>query len=198
MQDLSFEVGARQFTRATQENKDLQLFDGALVLRFFLPGSWVPMKPAVEISDADLEIPLVADGPEEEELDPMLLAQEELSIFQKEIDAKRIPPIAFESGSAIPQTNSFVSLEMLGTILRRYPDVHVRIYGFADEGYPPENSEVLALARAQVVGTYLVQNFYINEARFLFLGLKPPSPSEPGKPPVPVSRQIDIEAIPHR
>ena len=197
MQDLSFEVGARQFTRATQENKDLRLFDGALVLRFFLPESWVPMKPNVDISDADLEIPLVTDEPEVD-LDPTLLAEEELSLLQKEINEKKTPPITFDPGSPILQTSSFQALDALGAIFRRYPDVRFRIYGFVEEGYSKENSEALALARSQVVGTYVVQNFYLNETRFLYLGERPVPPPPPGVPPAPVSRQIEIEAIPGR
>ena len=197
MQDLSIEVGARQFSRATQDKKDLRLFDGGLVLRFFLPESWVPRKPNVDISDADLEIPLVADEPDVD-LDPTLLAEEELSLLQKEIDDKRVPPITFDPGSPILQTTSFQALDALGAIFRRYSDVRVRIYGFVEEGYAKENAEALALARAQVVGTYVVQNFYLNETRFLFLGERPLPPAPPGLPPPPVLRRIEIEAIPAR
>ncbi|MBK8574766.1 MAG: outer membrane beta-barrel protein [Elusimicrobia bacterium] len=186
MQDLSIEVGAHRFSHATEEGRDLRLFEGSLVLRFFLPESWVPMKPNVDISDADLEIPLVSDEPEVE-LDPTLLAQEELSLLQNKIDENKIPPITFDSGSAILQTTSFEALEALGSILRRYPDVRVRNYGFVEETDTQKDSDALALARAQVVGTYVVQNSYLNEGRFLYLGNR--------APPAPALRRIEFEAI---
>jgi outer membrane protein OmpA-like peptidoglycan-associated protein/opacity protein-like surface antigen len=195
--DLSIEMGARQFSRATPDQKDLRLFEGGLILRFFLPESWVPRKPNVGISDADLEIPLVSDEPDMD-LDPTLLAEEEINLLQKEIDEKRIPPITFDPGSPILQTTSFQALDALGAIFRRYPDVNVRIYGFVEEGYSKDNGEALALARSQVVGTYVVQNFYLNETRFLFLGERPPPPAAPGLPPAAVLRRIEIEAIPSR
>lgn len=196
-QDLSIELGVRQFSRATADNKDLRLFDGGLVLRFFLPESWVPMKQDVAISDADLEIPLVSSEPEVE-LDPTLLAQEELTLLQKEIGSKKTPPITFDRGSAILQTSSFQALDTLGAIFRRFPDVRVRIYGFADEIESKDNSEALALARAQVVGTYVIQNFYLNESRFVYLGKRPLSPVQPGPPPSSISPRIEFEAIPGR
>lgn len=189
LQDLSIEAGVRQFSRATADHHDITLAEGGMVLRFFLPESWVPMKQNVDISDADLEIPLVSDEPEVE-LDPMLLAQEELDLLQKEIVAKKMAPITFDAGSAILQTTSFEALDTLGTIFRRYPDVRVRIYGFADEGTPKETGEALAVARSQVVGTYVVKNFYLNEARFIFLGERPTPPA--------ALRRIEFEAIPGR
>lgn len=151
----------------------------------------------MDISDADLEIPLVADEPDVD-LDPTLLAEEELNLLQKEIDDKNVPPITFDTGSPILQTPSFQALDALGAIFRRYPDVRVRIYGFVEEGYSKENAEALALARAQVVGTYIVQTFYLNEARFLYLGERPRPPAPPGLTPPAVPRRIEIEAIPGR
>lgn len=192
-QDLSIEGGVRQFSRATLDRKDLRLFEGGVVLRFFLPESWVPMKPDVAISDADLEIPLVSSEPEAE-LDPTLLAQEELNLLQKEIDSKQTSPITFDRGSAILQTSSFQALDTLGAIFRRYPDVRVRIYGFVEDEELKDNREALALARAQVVGTYVIQNFYLNESRFIFLG---PHPLSSGQP-TPLSPRIEFEAIPNR
>jgi outer membrane protein OmpA-like peptidoglycan-associated protein len=197
MHDVSVEVGVRQFSRATADKKDLRLFDGAVVLRFFLPESWVPMKPNVEISDADLEIPLISLEPDVE-VDPTLLAQEELNLLQKEIESKKTPAISFDQGSAILQTPSFEALDTLGAIFRRYPDVRVRIYGFVAEGDPIENGEALALARAQVVGTYVIQNFYLNESRFIFLGKPSALPPPPGGSSTPVSRRIEFEALPGR
>lgn len=189
MQDVSLEVGARQFSKATADNKDLRLIDAGLVLRFFLPESWVPMTPNVEISDADLEIPLVSDEPEPE-IDSTLLVQEELNLLQNEIEGNKIPPITFDPQSAILQTTSFEALGKLGAIFRKYPDVRVRIYGFAEEGTSQENREALALARAQVVGTYVVQYSYLNETRFLYLGEKPS--------PTSATKKIEFEALPGR
>lgn len=194
-QDLSLEVGARQFSRATQDNKDLRLFDGGLVLRFFLPESWVPMKPAVDISDADLEIPLLSEEPEPE-LDPTQLAQEEINLLQKDIDEKKVPAIEFDAGSAILKTTSFQALDALGAILRRYPDVRVQIYGFGEEGHSKENSEALALARSQVVGTYVVQNAYLNEGRFLFAGERPSPAPETSAFPARALPRMEFEVIP--
>lgn len=196
-QDISIEVGVRQFSRATLDHKDLRLLDGGVVLRFFLPESWVPMKQNVAISDADLEIPLVSSEPDVE-VDPTLLAQEELNLLRKEIDSKQTPPIAFDRGTAILQTSSFQALDTLGAIFRRYPDVRVRIYGFVDDGESKDNREALALARAQVVGTYVIQNFYLNESRFIFLGSAPASPGHRGTPTGPISPRMEFEAIPGR
>ncbi len=197
LEDLSIEAGGRQFARASADRKDVWLWEGGLVLRFFLPESWVPMKPSVDISDADLEIPLVSDEPEVE-LDPSLLAQEELNLLQKEIINKKMAPITFDSGSAILQTSSFEALDTLGALFRRYPDVRIRIYGFADEGTPKETIETLALARSQVVGTYVIKNFYLNEARFVFVGERPAPAAAPGAPPSAPPRRIEFEAIPGR
>jgi hypothetical protein len=188
LHDLSFELGVRQFSRATEDNKDLRTFDGILSLRFFLPQSWVPLKPPIEISDADLEIPLLVND-QEVEIDPTLLAEEELLRMQKGIDSGKIAPITFDPGSAIIQTSSIEALDTLGAILRRYPETRVRIYGFVEESYTGQEREALASARAQVVGTYVVRNFYLNEARLLLLGEKPPAGS---------SRRITFEALPAR
>jgi hypothetical protein len=176
MQDLSVEAGVQQFADGSEQGQDVRLWTGIVSLRFILPESWVPMEPDVEISDADLEVPLVSDEPEPEELDPALLAQEEINRLQKEIDAKRFPAITFDTASAIVQATSFRSLDALGTILRRYPDAKIRIHGYADESTPAADRDPLALARAQVVGTYLTQNFYINENRLVFLGEPTPPP----------------------
>ncbi len=188
MQDLALEVGVRQFARVRQNNQDMRTFNGAVSLRFFLPQSWVPLKPEVDISDADLEIPLLANE-EEVEIDPTLLAEEELDRLQNSIDSGRIAPITFDPGSAILQTPSLETLDALGAILRRYPETRVRIYGFIEESYTGTAREALASARAQVVGTYVVRNFYLNEIRLVFMGEKPPAGS---------SRRITFEPIPTR
>ncbi len=187
MQDLSLETVVQQVANGSEQGEAVRLWGALVSFRFFLPESWVPMEPDVEISDADLEIPLVSDEPEPEELDPSLLAQEDINRLNREIDAKRFPPITFDEGSAIVQPASFRSLDALGTILRRYPEAKLRIHGYADESTAAADRDPLALARAQVVGTYLTQNFYINEARLVFLG-------EPAPPPL----RMVFETLPTR
>lgn len=176
MQDLAVEAGVQQVANGSEQGQDVLLWTGLIGVRFFLPESWVPIEPDVEISDADLEIPLVSDEPEPEELDPALLAQEDINRLQNEIDANRFPPITFDPASAIVQATSFRSLDALGTILRRYPEAKIRIHGYADESMAAADRDPLALARAQVVGTYLTQNFHINETRLIFLGEPTPPP----------------------
>lgn len=176
MQDLTLEAAVQEIADGTEQGQNVRLWTGQIGLKFALPESWVPMEPDVEISDADLEIPLVSDEPEPEELDPALLAQEDINRLEREIKSNRYPPITFDSASAIVQPASFRSLDALGTILRRYPETRLRIHGYADDATAAGERESLALARAQVVGTYLSQNFYISEARLVFMGEPTPPP----------------------
>jgi outer membrane protein OmpA-like peptidoglycan-associated protein len=192
MSDLSLEIGARQFSQATLDHGALRLIDAALILRFYVPESWVPVKSDVDISAAELELPITTEELDKE-IDPGLLAQVELARIQQEIGAGKYPPISFDAGTARLQTTSFEALDTIGAILRRYPDVAVRIFGFVEESYGGEAAEALALARSEVVRTYVVQNFHLNEARLAVLGERPLPPPEQGAPPPRRSRRIEFE-----
>lgn len=176
--DIGLEAAGRYVDRVTSEGKGAMFFSGAAVLRFYLPESWVPLRPEVDISLAELEEPLFTDEQRALELDPALLAEQEVLSLQEDLAANKFPPILFEPSNAILLTTSFPALDRLGALLRKYPSIRFRIAGYVEVG----DKEDLGLLRAQVAGIYLVQNFYVNQARFVYVGSIPPAPKESSAP----------------
>lgn len=170
--EISTELGFDYFTRATPTTgRGTTVAHALFCFRFYLPESWIPVKPTVDITMAELEVPLVSQFPDPE-IDETVLMKNELDTLQTDMDQGRIPPIAYEPGSAVLLTSSFEALDTVGTILRTHPKTGLRVYGFVEESYQGNARNALSKIRADVVRTYLIQNFRLNEAQVSTYGLK--------------------------
>lgn len=159
---VGVEVAHRRFGGASPHGYQVSETAVALVLNFTIPDDWIPIRPKTPIKIPDYDDPMYARqaaamAPTNEE--EKRHAQEELDKVQRDIRDRKVPPIHFETGQAVLLNASFETLDIVGTILRRYPSFSVLIIGHTDEVGVPEDNEILSLARAEVVRTYLVQNF---------------------------------------
>lgn len=193
--DLALEVGARNFSKATLDGKNLTVADAALLFQFYLPESWVPRKAPEDLGLEDLEIPIVRQD-DMPELDESLVLQGKIHRLQQQIKDGEFAPMAFEPGGVIFMTTAFNALDNLGAILRLHPDVRVKIYGYVEKGYSGGARQSLALARAEVVKTYLTQNFRLLDSRLFTEGEKPLPPAEQGQPEPEPSYQLEFECLP--
>ena len=193
--DLAIEVGARQFAKATLDNKNLMVADAALLFQFYLPESWVPRKAPEDLGLEDLEIPIVRQD-DLPELDESLVLQGKIHRLQQQIKDGEFAPMSFETGGVIFLTTAFNALDQLGAILRLHPDVRVKIFGYAEKNYSGDARQSLAFARAEVVKTYLSQNFRLLDSRLFTEGEKPLPPAEQGAPEPEPSYQLEFECLP--
>lgn len=193
--DLAIEVGARNFSKGTLDNKNLMVADAAVLFQFYLPESWVPRKAPEDLGLEDLEIPMVRQD-DMPELDESLVLQGKIHRLQQQIKDGEFAPMAFEPGGVIFMTTAFNALDNLGAILRLHPDVRVKIYGYVEKEYSGEARQSLAFARAEVVKAYLTQNFRLLDSRLFTEGEKPLPPAEQGAPEPEPSYQLEFECLP--
>ncbi|HRY29961.1 MAG TPA: OmpA family protein, partial [Elusimicrobiota bacterium] len=154
---FGIEVLYRYFTRSDPTDKNFQTITVAAVVNFYLPDSWIPEKPRKSlVPTAPLEIaaPIV-----QEESSLQIQAQEELNQVQSDIAGKKIPPILFETGKAVILATSYETLDVVGTILRRYPQFSISVEGHTDSVGSDEANLTLSQARAEAVRAYIIQNF---------------------------------------
>lgn len=191
---VSVETGFRHFDGATPAGS-AQVADVGVVFSFYLPESWVPMFPEHELTLEDLESPVPTNPGE---VDENLQTQGELNRLTQQIEEGKFPPIAFELGNSVLLTTSYEALDNVGAILRRHPEIRVRVYGFVEEAFTgtQDRADTLALARSEVVRTYLMQNFALSEATLFSAGL-PPTPDETGGAETPaLPPYITFEVLP--
>ena|GEM_PF-2470485 len=156
---LSLEAGHRFFPGASPTGGQVSENSAAVTLSFYLPDDWIPIHP-----DAPLKIPDADDVTAKPSAPPLpdvekRQAQLELDKVQQDIRDRKIPPIHFETGQSVLLEASHETLDIVGTILRRYPAFSVLITGHTDNVGAPEDNQILSLARAEVVRAYLIQNF---------------------------------------
>ncbi len=192
---LAFEAGVRHFGGGAPAGGALRAADAGILFSFYLPESWVPLAPKEELSLEDLEIPLEgAPG----QVDESLQTQGEINRILQQIEDGKVLPVTFEMGNSIMLTTSYEALDNIGAVVRRHPEMRLRIYGFIEEEFTggPVRAETLALARAETVRTYLLQNFRLPEDTLISAGLPPlPAILEGEKPPEP-PRHISFEVVP--
>jgi outer membrane protein OmpA-like peptidoglycan-associated protein len=149
----------RQYGRASQNDKNFQTATVSFLVHFYIPEAWIPDRPRKPLITApQVEAPApaaVVDASIKQQ------AQQELNQVQQDIFDKKMPPILFEPGQAALLESSFETLDIVGTILRRYPQFTVRVEGHTDDVGDEAQNVVLSQARAEAVRSYLVQNFTI-------------------------------------
>jgi len=156
---LSLEAGHRIFLGASPKSGQVAENSLALTINFYIPDDWIPIHP-----ETPLNIPDMDDMTAKTAAPPLpdvekRQAQMELDKVQQDIREKKVPPIHFETGQAILLDASHETLDIVGTILRRYPSLSVLITGHTDNVGTEGDNQILSLARAEVVRAYLIQNF---------------------------------------
>ncbi len=152
------------YSKAT---KDIQMVTGAAVVSFYIPDSWIPDKPKKPLSIRDL--PPAPPEPTEDPLKKQ--AQAELNKVRQDIFDKKIEAINFEQNKAVLLPSSYETLDIVGTILRRYPQFSIRIEGHTDSDGTPDTNMELSQARAEAVRNYLIQNFELMAEKITAEGL---------------------------
>ncbi len=156
---LSLEAAHRSFLGASPKGGQASENSVSLTINFYIPDEWIPIHP-----DSPLNIPDIDDaaakpsGPALPDVEKRQ-AQMELDKVQQDIREKKVPPIHFETGQAVLLEASHETLDIVGTILRRYPSLSVLITGHTDNVGTEGDNQILSLARAEVVRAYLIQNF---------------------------------------
>jgi outer membrane protein OmpA-like peptidoglycan-associated protein len=163
---ISVETLYRYYGKASTSEKDFQSASVSLLFAFYLPYSWIPDKPKKPL------LPLyVQDTAEEEKQDAeKQQAQDELNKVQQDILDKRIPSILFEVGKAVILPESYETLDIVGTILKRYPQFSVRVEGHTDDVGSELDNMILSQSRAEAVRKYLIDNFRVTEQKITALG----------------------------
>jgi outer membrane protein OmpA-like peptidoglycan-associated protein/opacity protein-like surface antigen len=155
---LTAEAGCRYVGGASPKGKAVQTASLSVLLNFYIPDEWVPrkLKTPLDLTEKPTAV-VISTNPA---VDPeKKLAQEELDKVQQDIRDRKIQPIHFETGQSVLLQTSFETLDIVGTILRRYPQFKIRIDGHTDEVGSEEDNMILSQARAEVVRAYLIQNF---------------------------------------
>jgi outer membrane protein OmpA-like peptidoglycan-associated protein len=177
MQDLSVEAGVQQVADGSEQGQDVRLWTANGEPEVYSCRKvGFPWNPMWKFPTRIWKSRWSQTNPNRKSWTRPFWPKKRLTDCKRRSTPNGFPAITFDTASAIVQATSFRSLDALGTILRRYPDAKIRIHGYADESTPAADRDPLALARAQVVGTYLTQNFYINENRLVFLGEPTPPP----------------------
>ncbi len=167
---VGLEAAHRRFPGASPGGHQVTENAVSLVLNFRLPDDWVPIRPDVPLNIPDMDDPTAkGTAPPLPDVEKRQ-AQLELDKVQQDIRDKKIPPIHFETGQAVLLKASYETLDIVGTILRRYPNFSVLITGHTDEVGTPDDNQILSLARAEVVRTYLIQNFGLPSDKFTAKG----------------------------
>jgi outer membrane protein OmpA-like peptidoglycan-associated protein len=78
--------------------------------------------------------------------------------------------ILFEPNSAQLIPASLSTLDALGRLLGKHPNMRLEIRGHTDSSGPAEYNQRLSLRRAEAVREYLVENFLISRARLVAKG----------------------------
>lgn len=156
---FGLELAHRRFGNASPGALQVSETAVAVTISFYIPDEWMPIRPDIPLKIPDMEDPAVRIAstpmPDLEKRQ----AQEQLDKVQLDIRERRSPPIHFETGQAVLLAASFETLDIVGTILRRYPQFSVVITGHTDEVGTGDDNQILSLARAEVVRAYLIQNF---------------------------------------
>lgn len=157
---FGLELAHRRFASASPGGHQVTETAFGVVVNFYIPDDWIPIRPKTPLKIPDMDDPRYNAAPaaptQETE---KRQAQEELDKVQQDIRDRKVPPIHFETGQAVLLSASFETLDIVGTILRRYPGFSVLIMGHTDDVGEVEDNHILSLARAEVVRSYLIQNF---------------------------------------
>ncbi|MGQ0644418.1 MAG: OmpA family protein [Elusimicrobiota bacterium] len=157
----------RYFPRPSIAEKAFQTATASALINFYIPDSWIPDRPRrpLVIREAPPAIPEPpAPTPQEQ-------AQAELNRVQEDMFSKKISSIRFETGQAVLLESSYETLDIVGTILRRYPELGVRVVGHTDEVGGDMDNKALSAARAEAVRQYLVENFSLPAEKIATAGM---------------------------
>lgn len=159
MNTIGLEALYRYFARASANDKNFATATVALMVHFYIPDTWIPDRPREPLISA----PIAEAPPPSAAVDNTIKiqAQQELNQVQQDIFDKKIPPILFEQGQAVLVQSSYETLDIVGTILRRYPQFTVRVEGHTDNVGDDTTNLALSNLRAEAVRSYLLQNFSI-------------------------------------
>lgn len=93
--------------------------------------------------------------------------REGLRSIDERIKSGQLPPIQFESGKAVLTSSSLPTLNEIGAVLEKHPQLKVRLGGHTDsQGKPKANLE-LSRARMEAVREYLIALYKINSKNLI-------------------------------
>jgi outer membrane protein OmpA-like peptidoglycan-associated protein len=163
------------------------------LVNFYIPQSWAPSQFEGPLKFREIEI-----APTPQIADNIKQAQEELDQVQQDIRDRKIPPIHFETDQVVLLPASFEPLDIVGTILRRHLDLSIRIDGHADEVGTEDYNKVLSQDRANVVRTYLIENFSLSADKLstaAFGKTQPAAPNDTEEGRF-LNRRVEFKIIP--
>ncbi len=97
-------------------------------------------------------------------------AREELAKLQELIKLGKIPSIQFESGKAILTEASFKTLNEVGRVIEKYPQIKTRLEGHTDSVGKAAGNQRLSQLRVEAVKAYLQGRFRITPANLITVG----------------------------
>lgn len=96
--------------------------------------------------------------------------REGLRVIDEKIKSGQLPSIQFESGKAVLMTSSLPTLNEIGALLEKHPQLKVRLAGHTDsQGKPKANLE-LSQSRVQAVREYLVALYKVKSQNLIPMG----------------------------
>ncbi|MCK5218907.1 OmpA family protein [bacterium] len=96
--------------------------------------------------------------------------REELDRINELIKMGKIPSIQFMSGKTILQRTSFKSLDQVGAILEKYPQIKVRLEGHTDSVGRAKYNQRLSQQRVESVKEYLLGKFKLVSSNLIPVG----------------------------
>lgn len=134
-----------------------------------------PDNNLAEERDRELGIERAREEARLKELNAKLSAQvqaarEELAKLQELINLGKIPSIQFESGKAILTEASFKTLNEVGRVLEKYPQIKTRLEGNTDSLGKAATNQRLSLQRVEAVKAYLQGRFHITPTNLITVG----------------------------
>jgi outer membrane protein OmpA-like peptidoglycan-associated protein len=157
LNSLSLEAARRTMTKVSVGGHGVSETAFTLFLNVYLPDRWIPLKPKKPLNLTEIEEAPATTVSSRQVARSQ--AQNELTQVIADIESGKTAPIAFEPGQAVLTAEAREPLDIIGTLMRRYPGLPLRIVGHTDEMSTPQDNDFLGLARAQTVRSYLVDNF---------------------------------------
>jgi len=101
----------------------------------------------------------------------MNLAQAELEKIKEMVARKAINPVKFSSGLDVLEIDSYETLDLVGDIANKYPDLTLRIEGHTDSLGRAESNLCLSQRRSNSVRQYLIDFSTLSPGRVVFGGI---------------------------
>lgn len=135
-------------------------------------------KPEETLADKR-EQELAAERAKEEAKLKAMMSQLRVEIKQARVELKRvtemikldrIPAIQFQSGKTVLQRKSFITLDEIGVILKKYPRIKVRLEGHTDSVGKEAYNQKLSQGRVESIKEYLMGKHALTAANLIPVG----------------------------